>query len=216
MSRCRPSAAGVGSTISRAHGNQKIYALDTWHALAASSTLMPGNPGKEATVDKDRIGDIEGRLALLGLTLPAPPTPEGNYVPWVRTGSLLFVGGNVGSLNGAAPAHTGRLGAEVSVALGYEMARRCALNHLAVIKAALGALDRVARVVKLTGWISVAPGFFDMPDVLNGESDLLVELWGERGRHARAAIGVAALSRNAPVETEIVVQVTSDAEAGRP
>ena len=70
---------------------------------------------------KDGIGGIEGRLALLGLTLPAPPTPEGNYVPWVRTGSLLFVGGNVGSLNGAAPAHTGRLGAEVSVAQGYEI-----------------------------------------------------------------------------------------------
>ena len=94
------------------------------------------------------------------------------------------------------------------------MARRCALNHLAVIKAALGALDRVARVVKVAGWIRVAPGFFDMPAVLNGESDLLVELWGERGRHARAAIGVAALSRNAPVETEIVVQVASEMREG--
>ena len=160
-------------------------------------------------MDKSAIGDIEGRLALLGLTVPAPPTPEGNYVLWVRADSLLFVGGNTGQLDGASLAHTGRVGAEVSVAQGYEMARRCALNHLAVIKAALGALDRVARVVKVTGWISVAPGFFDMPAVLNGESDLLVELWGERGRHARAAIGVAALSRNAPVETEIVVQIAS-------
>jgi enamine deaminase RidA (YjgF/YER057c/UK114 family) len=177
--------------------------------LAASLTLTSGNPDKEGTVD------IEGRLASMGLSLPAPPTPEGNYVPWVRAGDLLFVGGNIGRLDGAPPAHTGRLGAEVSVAQGYEMARRCALNHLAVIKAALGTLDRVARVVKVTGWISVAPGFFEMPAVLNGESDLLVELWGERGRHARAAIGVAALSCNAPVETEIVVQVASQAEAGR-
>jgi enamine deaminase RidA (YjgF/YER057c/UK114 family) len=166
-------------------------------------------------VDKDGTGGIEGRLALLGLALPAPPTPAGNYVPWVRAGNLLFVGGNIGRLDGASLIHTGRLGAEVSVAQGYEMARRCGLNHLAVIKAALGALDRVARVVKVTGWISVAPGFFDMPDVLNGESDLLVELWGERGRHTRAAIGVAALSRNAPVETEIVVQVASETEGGR-
>ena len=161
-------------------------------------------------MDKDGTGDIEGRLALLGLTLPAPPTPAGNYMPFVRADNLLFVGGNIGRLDGAPLTHTGRLGAEVSVAQGYEMARRCALNHLAVIKAALGALDRVARVVKVTGWISVAPGFFDMPDVLNGESDLLVELWGERGRHARAAIGVASLSRNAPVETEIVVQIASE------
>ena len=166
-------------------------------------------------MDKDAIGDIESRLALLGLTLPAPPTPEGNYVPWVRADNLLFVGGNVGRLAGGPLAHTGRLGSEVSVAQGYEMARRCALNHLAVIKAALGALDRVVRVVKVTGWISVATGFFDMPAVLNGESDLLVELWGERGRHARAAIGVAALSGNAPVETEIVVQVASEAKGGR-
>jgi len=183
--------------------------------LAASSTVTSGHPGQEGTVDKDGTVDIEGRLALLGLTLPALPTPEGNYVLWVRAGTLLFVGGNTGCLDGAPPAHTGRLGAEVSVAQGYEMARRCALNHLAVIKAALGALDRVARVVKVTGWISAAPGFFDMPDVLNGESDLLLELWGERGRHARAAIGVAALSRNAPVETEIVVQVANDAEEAR-
>jgi enamine deaminase RidA (YjgF/YER057c/UK114 family) len=166
-------------------------------------------------VDKDGAGEIEGRLALLGVTLPAPPTPAGNYMPFVRADNLLFLGGNIGRLDGASLTHTGRLGAEVSVAQGYEMARRCALNHLAVIKAALGALDRVARVVKVTGWISVAPGFFDMPAVLNGESDLLVELWGERGRHARAAIGVAALSRNAPVETEIVVQVTSETEGGR-
>src|SRR5215470_4513059 len=129
---------------------------------AASSTLTSGNPDKEGTVN------IEERLSLMGLSLPAPPTPEGNYVPWVRAGDLLFVGGNVGSLDSAPPAHIGRLGAEVSVAQGYEMARRCALNHLTVIKAALGGLDRLARVVKVTGWISAAPGFFDMPDVLNG------------------------------------------------
>jgi enamine deaminase RidA (YjgF/YER057c/UK114 family) len=87
------------------------------------------------------------------------------------------------------------------------MARRCALNHLAAIKAALGDLDRVERVVKVTGYVNAAPGFNEMPKVINGESDLLVELWGERGRHARAALGVASLSRDAPVEIEVIVRV---------
>ena len=131
--------------------------------------------------------DIEKRLSALGLELPAPPTPAGNYVGSVRVDNLLFVGGNVGRLNAEPLKYTGKVGGEVTLEQAYEMARRCALNHLAAIKAALGDLDRVERVVKVTGYVNAAPGFNEMPKVINGESDLLVELWGEQGRHARAA-----------------------------
>ena len=151
--------------------------------------------------------DIEKRLAALGLTLPAPPTPEGNYVGAVRVDNLLFVGGNVGGLNAEPLEYTGKVGGEVTLEQAYEMARRCALNHLAAIKAALGDLGRVERVVKVTGYVNAAPGFSEMPKVINGESDLLVELWGEQGRHARAALGVASLSRDAPVEIEVIVRI---------
>ena len=149
----------------------------------------------------------EERLSALGLTLPAPPTPAGNYVGSVRVDNLLFVGGNVGRLNAEPLAYTGKVFGEMSAGQAYEMARRCALNHLAAIKAALGDLDRVERVVKVTGYVNAAPGFNEMPKVINGESDLLVELWGEQGRHARAALGVASLSRDAPVEIEVIVRI---------
>jgi enamine deaminase RidA (YjgF/YER057c/UK114 family) len=101
----------------------------------------------------------------------------------------------------------GRVGDAVTVEQAYDVARDCALNHLTVIKVALGDLDRVERIVKVLGYVNVAPGFQDMPKVINGASDQLVALWGERGRHARATIGVAALSGDAPVETEMMVQV---------
>jgi len=151
---------------------------------------------------------IEEKLSSLGLDLPAPPTPAGTYVGWAQVERLLFVGGNVGRLNGQPLKYTGKVGAEVTLPQAYEMARHCALNHLAAIKAALGDFDRVERIVKVNGYVNVAPGFVDMPSVINGESDLLVELWGEtRGRHARVALGVASLSRGAPVETEVIVQI---------
>jgi enamine deaminase RidA (YjgF/YER057c/UK114 family) len=151
---------------------------------------------------------VEQRLSSLGLDLPVPPTPEGNYQGWAQLDRLLFVGGNIGRLNGQPLKYTGKVGAEVTVPQAYEMARCCALNHLAAIKAALGDFERVERIVKVNGYVNVAPGFEDMPSVINGESDLLVELFGEtRGRHARVALGVASLSRGAPVETEITVQI---------
>jgi enamine deaminase RidA (YjgF/YER057c/UK114 family) len=150
---------------------------------------------------------VEDRLSTLGLVLPALPTPAGNYVPWVEMERLLYVGGNVGGLNGERPKYVGKVGAEVTLEQAYEMARSCALNHLAAMKAALGDFERIERVVKVTGYVNVAPGFVDMPRVINGESDLLVEVLGERGRHARAAIGVTSLSRGAPVETEVIVRL---------
>ena len=151
--------------------------------------------------------EIEKKLASLGLELPAPPIPAAHYIPYVKVGALLFVGGNIGRLNGQPLTYAGKVGDKVTLEQGYHMARNCALNHLAVIKSALGDLDRVERFVKLLGFVNVAPGFTKMPQVVNGASDLFVELWGERGEHARAAVGVASLSNEAPVETEVIVQI---------
>jgi enamine deaminase RidA (YjgF/YER057c/UK114 family) len=151
--------------------------------------------------------EIEKKLASLGLEIPEPPKPAAHYIPYVRAGQLLFVGGNTGRLNGKPHKHAGKVGNRVTLEQGYEMARCCALNHLAIIKSALGDLDRVERFVKLIGYVNVAPGFTQMPQVVNGASDLFVELWGERGEHARAAVGVASLANDAPVETEVIVQI---------
>ena len=150
--------------------------------------------------------EIEKRLKDLGYELPVPPVPAANYIGWVRVGNLLFIGGNIGRINGVLK-YRGKVGEAVTPEQAYEMARNCALNHLAIMKAALGDLDNVEHIVKVIGYVNVAAGFTDMPKVVNGESDLLVQLWGERGRHTRAAIGVASLSQNSPVENEITVQV---------
>jgi enamine deaminase RidA (YjgF/YER057c/UK114 family) len=151
--------------------------------------------------------EIEHKLKSLGLTLPAPPVPAAHYIPYVRVGNLLFVGGNTGRLNGEPHTHVGKVGDRVTLQQAYEMARHCALNHLAIIKSALGDLDSVERFVKMIGYVNVAPGFTQMPQVVNGASDLFIELWGTRGEHARAAVGVASLANDAPVETEVVVQI---------
>ena len=150
--------------------------------------------------------EIENKLRSLGFELPNPPTPVGNYVGYVRAGNVLYVGGNTGRINGVRK-YEGKVGDTVTVEQAYEMARNCGLNHLAVIKAALGDLDRVDRIVKLLGYVNVAPGFVDMAKVTNGESDLLVQLWGERGQHTRASIGVYSLGGNAPVEIEMTLLV---------
>ena len=150
--------------------------------------------------------EIEKRLQELGYELPNPPVPAANYIGSVRVGNILFVGGNSGRINGSLK-YRGNVGAAVSLEQAYDAARNCALNHLAIIKAALGDLDQVERIVKVLGYVNVAPGFDQMPKVVNGESDLLVQLWGERGQHSRAAVGVASLSQDAPVETEMIVQI---------
>jgi enamine deaminase RidA (YjgF/YER057c/UK114 family) len=150
--------------------------------------------------------EIEKKLNAMGVQLPNPPVPAANYIGSVRAGTLLFVGGNIGRINGILK-YRGKVGDAVTLEQAYEAARNCALNHLATIKAALGDLDRVERIVKVLGYVNVAPGFTDMPRVINGESDLLVLLWGEKGQHTRAAVGVASLSQDAPVETEVTVEV---------
>jgi enamine deaminase RidA (YjgF/YER057c/UK114 family) len=151
--------------------------------------------------------EIERKLRALGFELPTPSEAAGNYISSVRVGSLLFIGGNIGRFKDQPLKYRGKVGDAVTLEQAYEMARNCCLNHLAKMKMALGDLDRVERIVKVTGYVNVAPGFIDVPKVVNGTSDLLVQLWGDRGRHARAAVGVASLGDDAPVETEVTVQV---------
>jgi enamine deaminase RidA (YjgF/YER057c/UK114 family) len=157
-------------------------------------------------VNKELNVEIEKKLNELGFELPNPPVPAANYIGYVRVGNLLYIGGNIGRINGNLR-HRGKVGDKVTLEQAYEVARDCALNHLAIMKAALGDLDRVERIVKVLGYVNVAPGFKDMPKVINGESDLLVQVFGERGQHTRAAVGVASLSQDSPVETEVTVQV---------
>ena len=150
-------------------------------------------------------GPVE-RLAELGLALPSIASPLGAYVPAVRSGSHVYTSGQLPLVDGKLPA-TGRVGAEVSEVQARELAARCALNALAAIDALVG-LAAVVRVVKVTGFVASAPGFTAQPAVLNGASDLLGEVFGEAGRHARSAVGVAELPLGAPVEVEVIVEVT--------
>jgi enamine deaminase RidA (YjgF/YER057c/UK114 family) len=149
---------------------------------------------------------IESKLASLGLSLPDAPAPVANYVPTCLTGGLLFISGQV-SRGGDGKTITGKLGDGMDIEAGREAARICALNILAQARAALGSLDRIERVVKLTGFVNSAPTFTDHPRVVNGASDLLVEVLGEKGRHTRSAVGVAALPVNAAVEVEAIIAV---------
>lgn len=149
---------------------------------------------------------VEQKLADLGITLPTPVAPLANYVPVVRTGTLLFVSGQL-SIDGAGTLITGKLGGGVEIETGRNAARQCAINILAQVKAAVGDLEKVVRVVKLVGFVNSTPDFVDQPKVMNGCSDLLVEVLGDKGRHARSAVGIAALPFDAAVEVEAVVEV---------
>ena len=153
---------------------------------------------------------IETRLKELGIELPPAPKPVGNYVPGVLVGNLLFMSG-CGPRHADGRSMTGKLGADVDMERGYEAARLVALNMLANIRAVLGSLDRVERVVKTLGMVNCTPEFNDMPKVINGFSDLFVELLGpENGRGARSAVGMGALPGQIAVEVEMVLQVRAD------
>jgi enamine deaminase RidA (YjgF/YER057c/UK114 family) len=150
---------------------------------------------------------IEARLAELGITLPTPPSPVANYVGFVRTGALLVVSGQLCLGNDGKLVAKGKLGDTVSVEDGQKAARACAVNLLAQVKVAIGNLDNVVRVVRLGGFINAAPTFIDGPKVMNGASDLMVEVLGDKGRHARTTVGVAALPLDAAVEVEGLFEV---------
>lgn len=145
------------------------------------------------------------RLAELGIELPGVAVPAGSYVPAARTGSLVYTAGQIPLVDGKVAA-TGKVGAEVTAEEAAALARVCALNALAAIDALVG-LDSVVRVVKVVGFVASAPGFTGQPGVLNGASDLLAEVFGEAGRHARSAVGVAELPLGVPVEVELIVEV---------
>jgi enamine deaminase RidA (YjgF/YER057c/UK114 family) len=147
----------------------------------------------------------EARLKQLNIVLPAPVVPIANFVSAVRVGNLLFLSGTTA---GPDWANKGKLGKDVTVEQGYQAARQVGLNQLTNIKAALGSLDRVKRIVKVLGMVNSAEGFGDQPRVINGFSDLMVEVFGEAiGKHARSAVGMAGLPANQPVEIELIVEV---------
>lgn len=151
-------------------------------------------------------GQIDARLSELGVVLPTPAAPVANYVPAVITGNQLFTSGQLPIQDGKI-AFTGTLGESASVEDGAAAARICAINVLAQAKAALGDLDRIVRLVKVVGFVASTPSFGDQPKVINGASDFFVEALGERGKHARSAVGVAALPFGASVEVEAIFEI---------
>jgi enamine deaminase RidA (YjgF/YER057c/UK114 family) len=152
---------------------------------------------------------VETKLKELGITLPAPAAPVANYVPTVRTGQLVVISGQLclGPDGRLADAHRGKLGAEISPEAGQEAARLCAINLLAQLRAAIGDLDQVVRCVRLGGFINAVPTFAGLAPVMDGASDLMVAVLGDRGRHARSTIGVAELPLDAAVEVEGMFEV---------
>jgi enamine deaminase RidA (YjgF/YER057c/UK114 family) len=152
------------------------------------------------------MGAVEDRLSQLGLTVPEVVPPVAAYVPVVRDGDLVFTSGQLPMVAGALAA-TGKVGAEVDADAAKALAETCALNAIAAIKSEIGDLDKVARVVKVVGFVASDPGFTGQPGVINGASELFVKAFGDKGIHARSAVGVAALPLDAPVEVEVIVSV---------
>ena len=151
-------------------------------------------------------GTVEKRLEELGITLPDAPVPAANYVPFVRTGDTVYVSGQISMKDGALI--TGKLGETLSTEEGADAARSCALALLAQVRAALGGdLERLVRVVKLVGFVNSTPGFTEQPKVINGASDLMVEILGDKGRHARSAVSAASLPLGVAVEIEGIFEV---------
>lgn len=152
-------------------------------------------------------GKIDARLKAMGITLPVNSMPQANYVPWVVSGKLVFISGQVPWDNGRI-AFTGKVGADVDLPTAQTAARVCALNVVAQLRDACGGdLDRVVRCVKVGGFVNCVDGYGNQPEVVNGASDLLVEVFGDAGRHARFAVGANALPRNVPVEVEAVFEI---------
>lgn len=152
-------------------------------------------------------GKIDARLKELGIVLPQPVPPAANYAPWTRSGNLLFIAGQL-PLQDGKDLHSGKLGGGVTIEQGRHAAKLCAINILAQVRAALnGDLDRVVRCLRLTGFVNAVPEFADHPQVVNGASDFMVEVFGDAGRHARAAVGAASLPRSVCVEVDAIFEV---------
>jgi enamine deaminase RidA (YjgF/YER057c/UK114 family) len=169
--------------------------------------LIAGQDGQSMGT-RNMAGTVEQKLAAQGIVLTEPRTPMANYVGFVRSGNLLFVSGQVCANAEGKLIAKGKLGAGVSIEQGYAAAQGCGVNLLAQVKAALGDLDKVVRVVRLGGFINSAPDFLDGPKVLNGTSDLMVTAFGDKGRHARTTVGVASLPSDAAVEVDAIFEVS--------
>ena len=153
------------------------------------------------------MAEIEKRIKEMGITLPDSPPPMANYVPAVQTGNLLFVAGLGPAARGDGTTPNGKVGKDLSLDEGYQAARLVGINLLSRLKSVLGDLDRVERVVKLLSMVNCTPEFNQQPQVANGCSDLLVEVFGDKGRHARSAVGMASLPNDIPVEIEMIVEI---------
>ena len=151
------------------------------------------------------MGKIEERIQELGLTLPPVATPAGAYLPAMISGNLVFTAGQIPLVDGKLMA-TGKVGANLTAEEGKEIAQRCALNAIAAVKGVIGDLDRITRIVKVVGFVASTPDFTAQPTVLNGASELFEQIFGEIGKHARSAVGVASLPLDAPVEVELIVE----------
>ena len=149
---------------------------------------------------------VEAKIEEMGIKLPTPATPVANYVPAVRTGNLVFLSGH-GPVREDGSQITGKLGSDLSVEEGYEAAKRVAIGLLGSLKGLIGDLDKVTRIVKLLGMVNCDPTFKDQPKVINGASDFLVEVFGDKGKHARSAVGMGSLPFNISVEIEMIVEV---------
>ena len=150
---------------------------------------------------------IEQRLSSLGITLPAPPASAGSYIPVVISGSLAFVAGQI-PVEGGQVKFAGKVGKDLNLESAQQAARLCTINALSQLKLALGDLDKISRFVKVTGYVNCDPSFTDHPKVINGSSDLLVQIFGDRGKHARAAVGVGSLPLDSAVEVEFVAEIS--------
>ncbi len=169
-------------------------------SCALKETAGPGGAGKVGAMSPEQ------RVKELGIVLPPAPAALGSYVPCVRSGNLLFLSGQLPLRDGKL-LHTGRLGESVSISDAQEDARQAVLNALSNVKAFLGSLDRVAKCVKVNGYVASAPGFTDQPKVLNAASEMLRDIFGEQGRHARVAVGVSELPLNSPLEIDFIFEV---------
>jgi len=151
----------------------------------------------------------EARIKELGITLPNPPKPMGNYIPAVRVGSLLYLSGHGPIRVGDQPLTRGKVGRDMSTEDAYKVAREVGINLLGSARTALGSLDKVKRVVKVLGMVNAVESFGDQPKVINGFSDLMVEVFGENGRHARSAVGMGSLPAGIPVEIEMILEINA-------
>lgn len=150
--------------------------------------------------------DYEKRISALDIEIPEPPAPAGSYIPARRSGNLVFCSGQGPTKDGES-VYIGKVGSDLTTEEGYEAARICMINCLAEIKSAIGSINNIEKIIKVRGFVNSAPGFSDQPDVVNGASELLQEIFGEEGKHARAALGTSDLPGNIPVEVEMIAEI---------